>query len=51
VVYTGHAGGTQEYAVLLQYLKSLPQQEFTVLEYSIINQVNDPPLLLAVTRL
>lgn len=51
VVYTGHDGGNVEYDAVRNYLSTLPQREFTVLEYQFINQINNPPLLLAVTRL
>jgi SAM-dependent methyltransferase len=51
VVYTGHAGGMDEYRALRDYLSRLPQLEYSVLEYGLINQANHPPLLLAVSRL
>lgn len=50
VVYTGHPGGEAEYHAIRDMLGMLPQSEFTVLEYRIINQANCPPLLLAVSR-
>ena len=51
VIYTGHDGGSMEYDAVRNYLSTLPQRDFTVLEYQFINQINNPPLLLAVTRL
>lgn len=51
VAYLGHDGGKQEYSLIQKYLSSLPQQEYTVLEYRFLNQQNFPPLLLAVGRL
>lgn len=51
VIYTGHAGGKEEYQALRDYTEGLPQQEFTAIEYKVINQVNNPPLLMAITRL
>jgi predicted methyltransferase len=51
VVYTGHHGGMEEYSAVLDYLRTLSQQEFSVLEYRLLNQANNPPLLLAVSRL
>lgn len=51
VIYTGHDGGNVEYDAVRNYLSTLPQRDFTVLEYQFINQINNPPLLLAVTRL
>lgn len=50
MVYTGHAGGVDEYQAVRHYCQSLPQQEFTVLEYQFINQRQHPPILLAITR-
>lgn len=51
VIYTGHPGGYEEFAAVRQYAASLPQENFTVLEYRTINQINDPPSLLAIFRL
>jgi tRNA1(Val) A37 N6-methylase TrmN6 len=51
VIYTGHPGGKEEYNTVKEYVSSLPQQQYSVLEYKLINQVNSPPLLIAVTRL
>ncbi|NLZ38675.1 MAG: methyltransferase domain-containing protein [Firmicutes bacterium] len=51
VVYTGHPGGKEEYQAVRDFCTALPQQDFTVLEYQFINQINYPPLLLAVKRL
>lgn len=50
VVYTGHPGGGEEYRAVRGFLETLPQDRYTVLEYRFINQVNNPPLLLAVAR-
>lgn len=50
VVYTGHPGGMAEYEALQSYTAALPQATYTVLEYRLLNQVNNPPLLLAVFR-
>jgi ubiquinone/menaquinone biosynthesis C-methylase UbiE len=51
VVYTGHPGGAAEYEALQSYTAALPQAAYTVLEYRLLNQINYPPLLLAVLRL
>lgn len=51
VIYTGHDGGRMEYNAVRNYLSTLPQHDFAVLEYQFINQINNPPLLLAVARL
>lgn len=51
VVYTGHPGGRAEYEALQHYTAALPQAKYTVLEYRLLNQVNCPPLLIAVFRI
>lgn len=51
MAYTGHDGGVEEYAAVCKFLSDLPQQEFNVLSYRYINQKNDPPVLLAVSRM
>lgn len=51
VVYTGHPGGMAEYEALQSYTAALPQAAYTVLEYRLLNQINCPPLLLAVFKL
>ncbi|SDM12173.1 Putative rRNA methylase [Sediminibacillus halophilus] len=50
VVYHGHHGGEQEKQELLDYLTSLDQKEFSVLQYAFINQQNNPPFLLALQK-
>ncbi|NLZ93203.1 MAG: methyltransferase domain-containing protein [Firmicutes bacterium] len=51
VVYTGHPGGADEYHAVRNFCAALSRQNFAVLEYQFINQLNQPPLLLAVKRL
>ncbi|MDW7651496.1 MAG: class I SAM-dependent methyltransferase [Bacillota bacterium] len=51
MVYTGHPGGKEEYQAVRETAAVLPQREFWVLEYKFLNQQNDPPLLVAITRL
>ena len=50
VIYTGHPGGQEEYNVVRSFAAGLPQQHYSVLEYKLINQVNRPPLLLAIVK-
>jgi ubiquinone/menaquinone biosynthesis C-methylase UbiE len=50
VTYHGHPGGDTELAHLQDYLQSLDQRQFDVLEYRFINQSNQPPILFAVER-
>ncbi|MBT9140606.1 MAG: Ribosomal RNA small subunit methyltransferase H [Dehalococcoidia bacterium] len=51
LVYTGHEGGREEWEKVREFSSVLPQQLFTVLEYRLINQKNNSPFLLAITRL
>ncbi|MBO8159186.1 class I SAM-dependent methyltransferase [Thermosyntropha sp.] len=51
VGYTGHEGGTEEVGIIRDYLISLPQQKFEVLETRFINQINNPPQMMAVHKL
>ncbi len=51
VVYNGHEGGREEKEALLNYCSNLNQEHFTVLSYTILNQMNDPPSLLVLERL
>lgn len=51
MVYTGHAGGKEEAEHVLSWVRGLPQRYFQVLQYGFINQVNDPPFLIAIVKL
>lgn len=50
VVYPGHPEGYIESIYIEELLKELPQEYFSVLKYSFINQVNNPPYLLAILK-
>lgn len=50
VIYSGHSGGKEEEETLLSYSAGLEQSAFTVLHYHMLNQVNDPPSLLAIEK-
>ncbi len=50
VAYTGHPGGLEELECLLSFARELPQDRFTVMHCCYINQVNNPPQLIVVTR-
>lgn len=50
VVYHGHDGGAEERDTLLQYVTTLNQGKFHVLQYSFINQRNHPPFVLAIEK-
>ncbi|WP_026693594.1 tRNA (mnm(5)s(2)U34)-methyltransferase [Peribacillus kribbensis] len=50
VIYHGHAEGALEKDKLLTYLGSLPQEQAHVLQYGFINQINNPPFIIAVEK-
>lgn len=50
VVYHGHPGGKEEKDAVLDYVTGLDQQSFRALQYSFINQKNNPPFILAVEK-
>jgi len=51
VIYPGHAGGKEEQNLVEAYVGTLPQQRFIVMHYQILNQVNNPPLLIAIEKI
>ncbi|MBP2623392.1 tRNA (mnm(5)s(2)U34)-methyltransferase [Streptococcus oricebi] len=51
MVYYGHEGGQEEKEAVLDFVSSLPQQEFTVAIYQTINQINRPPFLILIEKL
>ncbi|WP_409297113.1 class I SAM-dependent methyltransferase [Peribacillus sp. SCS-26] len=50
VVYHGHPEGKMEKDRVLSFAASIPQEEAHVMQYSFINQVNDPPFILAIEK-
>lgn len=50
VVYPGHEEGKVESEVLESYFKTLNQKEFNVMKLEFINQVNNPPYILALEK-
>lgn len=50
VVYYGHPGGEQEKEAVLEAVKSLDQHTYQVLQYGFINQIHEPPFLLAIQK-
>lgn len=51
VCYPGHSEGKHESVAVLEYVSNLPQQQFKVLQYQFINQINNPPFVIAVQKL
>ena len=50
VAYYGHTGGLSELSMVKDYCESLPQEQFSVLNYQFINQKNQPPILFCIER-
>ena len=51
VAYTGHEAGAEEFKALRKYLGEIPQQLFSIIEISVLNQINHPPQLFVVQKL
>ncbi len=49
-LYPGHLEGNKESIEVTKYVKGLNQKEFTVLKYEFINQINNPPFLIAIEK-
>jgi predicted methyltransferase len=50
VVYTGHEGGKEEKDSIERYVRELDQKKYTVLKYSFLNQINNPPMIIAIEK-
>lgn len=50
VVYHGHEGGINEKTKLLPFVESLEQKKYSVLKYQFINQINNPPFIIAIQK-
>lgn len=50
VIYDGHDEGKLEKKEVLQFVESLPQEMFSVLNYQFINQRNNPPSLICIEK-
>ena len=51
VVYYGHPGGQTEKEAVLHFCQTLPQEKYGVLNYQFINQMHEPPFLLAIQKI
>ena len=51
VIYPGHEEGFKESQQIQQYVKHLNQKEYEVLQYAFINQIHEPPYLIAIKKL
>ncbi len=50
VIYHGHEGGKTERDEVINYVSTLPQKYFHVLQYQFLNQKNDPPFVIAIEK-
>lgn len=50
VIYSGHEGGSEERDAVMEFVRTLPQTDFDVLQYGFINQRHSPPFLVAVEK-
>lgn len=50
MVYSGHEGGLEEKEAIDAFATSLPQEEYNVLVYQFVNQVNHPPYLYIIEK-
>ncbi|MED1600184.1 class I SAM-dependent methyltransferase [Alkalihalophilus marmarensis] len=50
VIYHGHAEGAAERDHLMEYVTRLDQKKAHVLNYSFINQANNPPFIVAIEK-
>lgn len=50
VCYPGHSEGNVESKELENYLSQINQKEFDIIKYNFINQINDPPYLIAIEK-
>ncbi len=50
VVYPGHLEGKKESDALLAYVNTLDQKEFDVIQYQFLNQIHQPPYVIAIER-
>lgn len=51
VFYPGHLEGEAEVKAIEAYSKDLEQSHFQVLKYEFINQINNPPFLIAIRKI
>ena len=50
VIYHGHPGGAEERDALMEFVRNIPQKEAHILKYEFINQVNNPPFIVAIEK-
>lgn len=50
VAYPGHVSGYDECLRIEEYVRSLPQKQYTVACWQMMNQIHNPPILYAIER-
>ncbi|WP_427338753.1 class I SAM-dependent methyltransferase [Caloranaerobacter sp. DY30410] len=50
VIYHGHEMGKLEKNSIEQFVRELNQKQYTVIKFEFINQVNNPPLIIAIEK-
>ncbi|KPU28122.1 SAM-dependent methyltransferase [Caloranaerobacter sp. TR13] len=50
VIYHGHEMGKIEKNIIEQYVRELNQKKYTVIKFEFINQINNPPLIIAIEK-
>lgn len=50
VIYHGHEEGAREKEEVLQFVKNLDQKKAHVLKYEFLNQINNPPFIVAIEK-
>lgn len=50
VIYHGHEGGEVEKDEVLSFVEQLNQKHYSVVRYGFINQVNNPPFVVAIEK-
>lgn len=50
VIYHGHDGGKEEKNEVLRFVEQLDQKYYSVIRYGFINQVNNPPFVVAIEK-
>lgn len=49
--YPGHPSGREEKELIIKYLESLNQKNFSILKFDFINQINNPPFVIMLTKI
>ena len=50
VVYPGHETGSIESELVYNFMSLLPQKDYEIITYKFINQINNPPYVIALER-